>query len=423
MNNSEFIFFTGGMGTILQDKGLKAGELPEKWNILKSEEVVKIHYDYIMTGCTVIETNTFGANRLKYPEGSKPSLEEVVEAAVDNVKKAIEMSGKEGILTALDIGPTGKLLEPLGDLKFEEAVQIFAETIKIGVKKGVDLILIETMNDLYEAKAAVVAAKENSDIPIWVTCVFNENSRMLIGTDPLAMVTMMEGLGVEALGLNCSLAPDKMLKTAAEFKKYSSLPVIVNPNAGVPKLEKGLTIYESTPEGFGADMKKIAETGAEILGGCCGTTPDHIGKMMDEISGLKPYKNQIKEEKRVSCSKGAIVVNEDTEISEIKDTTDKEDIIDEAYDIIGSSDIMEMNLQIPGDVTGEKELKLMQEVLGEIQGIIGMPIMFNTNHPKVLEFALRNYNGKALIRMTTGLKSYMKETEEIIKKYGGEIYK
>lgn len=422
MNNNEFIFFTGGMGTILQEKGLKAGELPEKWNILKSEDVVKIHYEYIMTGCTVVETNTFGANRFKYPEGSVPSLEAVIEAAVDNVKKAITQSGKEGVLTALDIGPTGKLLKPLGDLDFEEAVRIFAETIRIGVKKGVDLILIETMNDLYEAKAAVVAAKENSDVPVWVTCVFNENSRMLLGTDPLAMVTMMEGLGVEALGLNCSLAPDKMLKTAVEFKKHTSLPVIVNPNAGIPRLENGVTIFESTPEGFAKDMRKIAETGVEILGGCCGTTPEHIKKMMEEVKGLKPIKIKLDKEKIVSCSKGAIVIDAETEISEIKGMTDFEDIMDEAYDIIGSSDIMELDLQIPGDESGEEELNLLKEVLSEVQGVIGMPIMFNTNHPEVLEFALRNHNGKALIRMTDGLKNHTEKTMEIIEKYGGEIY-
>lgn len=428
-----FVYFTGGFATILQEKGLKAGELPETWNILKADVVTQIHSDYILAGCNVVETNTFGANRIKHPKGSEISLDEIIEAAINNVKKAKEINKKEDVLIALDVGPTGKLLEPLGDLKFEEAVDIFAETIRIGVKHGADIILIETMNDLYEAKAAVIAAKENSDLPIWVTCVFDENARMLTGTDPLAMVTLLEGLGVDVLGLNCSLSPDKMLKTVEEIKKYASIPIAVNPNAGLPKLKDGMTYFESTPEEFAKGMESIAKIGVDILGGCCGTTPKHIEKMIEKVSYLKPIKSEIKREKIVSCYKEAIIINDLTIIDRTIDLVnndnlrksvlegDLDSVIDEAFEITGEADILELCLTLPEESNEKKEKEIMSYVISEIQGMVGLPIIFKTEYTGVLEYALRIYNGKAMVNLTFGLANEIEKTISIIKKYGAEV--
>ena len=419
--------------TVLQEKGLKAGELPETWNILKADIVTQIHSDYIMAGCNVVETNTFGANSIKYPKASVISLDKIIESAVNNVKKAKEICKKQDVLIALDVGPTGKLLEPLGDLKFEEAVEVFAETIRIGVKQGVDIILIETMNDLYEVKAAVIAAKENSNLPIWVTCVFDENARMLTGTDPLAMVTLLEGLGVDVLGLNCSLSPDKMIKTVEEIKKYASIPIAVNPNAGLPKLKDGITYFESTPEEFAKGMESIAKIGVDILGGCCGTTPEHIKQMIEKVSYLKPIKSDIKPEKIVSCFKEAVKINDLTIIDRTIDLIKNEElrvrvldgdldaVIDEAFEILGEADMLELCLTLPEEANGKKEKEIMSYIISEMQGMIGIPIIFKTEFTEVLEYALRRYNGKAMVNLTFGLANGIENTISIIKKYGAEV--
>ncbi len=273
-----FLFFDGGTGTILQSQGLTSGELPEMWNITHKENIINLHKEYIKNGADVITTNTFGANILKMDENV---CEEVIKAAVNNAKKAAassEFSEKE-IYIAFDVGPTGKLLKPYGDFEFEEAVKVFKKSIKIAYDCGVDLILIETMNDSYETKAAVLAAKESCDLPVFVTNVYDESMKLMTGANPSAMVAMLEGLGVDALGLNCSLGPDKMKNTVKELVKYSSIPVMVNPNAGLPRLENGKTVFDISVNDFAKEMKEIAKLGATILGGCCGTTPLHIEKM------------------------------------------------------------------------------------------------------------------------------------------------
>ena len=222
-------YFDGGMGTLLQEKGLQPGELPELWNLTHSDIITGIHRDYFESGCNIVKTNTFGANRLKFD-----NLEEIISAAIDNAKKARdEFDGDRYI--AYDIGSLGKMLKPLGDLEFEDAVSIFADGIKIADKCGADLILIETMNDSYETKAAVLAAKENSNLPIFVTCVYDERAKLMTGADPSAMVAMLEGLGVDAVGMNCSLGPEQMVKIVPKIVSEASIPVIVNPNAGLPK--------------------------------------------------------------------------------------------------------------------------------------------------------------------------------------------
>ena len=229
--NKEWLFWDGGMGTLLQEMGLRGGELPETWNLTRPEAILKIQSDYLRAGSDVITTNTFGANRLKYPD----DLEEVVTAAVNLAKRAREEAGRPDAFVALDLGPTGRLLSPLGELDFEDAVSIFAETVKIGVNTGADLIIIETMSDTYEEKAAVLAAKENSKLPVVATNVYDENGKLLTGGGVEPTVALLEGLGVDALGINCGTGPKNMLPVVERLVKAASVPVLVSPNAGLPE--------------------------------------------------------------------------------------------------------------------------------------------------------------------------------------------
>ena len=260
-------FFDGSMGTMLQSAGLKAGELPELLNLKDEEKVLAVHNAYATVGCEYITTNTFGANRLKMN-----NFDEVI-------KKGVALAKKAGRKVALDIGPTGKLLKPMGELDFADAIDIFAEVVNAG-KDDADVVLIETMSDTYEIKAAVLAAKENCNLPIIVTMIFDENGRLLTGADIKTAVTMLEGLGIDAIGFNCGLGPKQMIAFVEEIRKWTSLPIIVQPNAGLPESVNGQTVYNVSPAEFAEDMKKIADLGVSYLGGCCGTTPKHLEEMI-----------------------------------------------------------------------------------------------------------------------------------------------
>ena len=278
----EWLFFDGGMGALLQERGLAAGELPETWNITHPEEIQSIHRTYLDAGSDIINTNTFGANALKFPD----NLREIVESAVSNAKEARRQSGREDAYIALDLGPTGRLLQPMGDLPFEQAVELFGEVVRIGAAAGVDLVLIETMSDSYELKAAVLAAKENCDLPVLATVIFDEKGKMLTGGTVDSAVAMLEGLRVDALGVNCGLGPKQMLPIVKRLTEVSSLPVIVNPNAGLPRSENGKTVYDIDADEFAALMGEIADLGVQVLGGCCGTTPAHIAALRAELDAL-----------------------------------------------------------------------------------------------------------------------------------------
>jgi len=256
------VYFDGGTGTVLQGMGLPPGQSPELWNITSPEKIISLHNMYFDAGANIVKTNTFGVNRQKFD-----NYEELIAAGIKCARTAAQ--GRENAFVAFDMGPTGQLLEPLGSLAFEDAVSIFADNVKVAAKCGADLILIETMNDSYETKAAVLAAKENSDLPIFVTNVYDASGKLMTGADPAAMIAMLEGLRVDALGMNCSLGPDIMLKIIGEFRKYSSLPVIVNPNAGLPEVREGKTVYNIGAEEFSDYMLRIANEGGTILGGCC----------------------------------------------------------------------------------------------------------------------------------------------------------
>ncbi len=279
----ELLFFDGGMGTLLQEEGLLPGELPETWNIRRPEAVRKIHRTYIEAGSDIILTNTFGANALKFHDEAV-SLKEIIAAAVKQAKEAVkEAAPGHKIYTALDVGPTGKLLKPMGDLEFERAYEAFKEAILYGAEAGVDCIHIETMSDTYELKAAVLAAKENTDLPVFATTIFDERGKLLTGADVPAVVALLEGLKVDALGINCGMGPGQMLPVLEEILAYTSLPVIVKPNAGLPKQKDGKTFYDVNPQEFAEIMEDIVKKGAAGVGGCCGTTPEHIRAMTQHL--------------------------------------------------------------------------------------------------------------------------------------------
>jgi len=438
----KFLFFDGGCGTILQAAGLQAGEYPETWNRKRPEVITKLHYDYLMAGANILKTNTFGANCLKFPEGAgEDSLEEVIRLAVKNARDAIAMARetaeKEGIdigedhFVALDMGPLGKLLKPLGDLDFEEAVEIFKKTVKIGAEQGVDLILIETMNDIYEAKAAILAAKENSDLPVFLTTAYDESGKLLTGADPKTVVAVAEGLGVDALGVNCSLGPKQMMGIVETLTRYASVPVIVNPNAGIPRTENGKTVFDVTPADFKEAMTEIASLGARIMGGCCGTTPEHIGEMVKAVKGLTPKPLTYKEDTLIASythavefGKRPVLIGE--RINPTGKSKFKQALRDHNMDYIlqegltqqeKKADVLDVNVGLPEI----DEVAMMEEVVMELQAVTDLPLQIDTTNIEAMEKALRRYNGKAMINSVNGKKEIMEAVFPLAKKYGGLV--
>lgn len=420
------LFFDGGLGSLLQEKGLTAGELPEIWNLTHPETLIEIHEAYANAGADIIMANTFGINRLKYPGQCK----ELVSAAFQNVKEGIRRSGKQCYM-GLDIGPTGKLLQPLGELPFEDAVDIYAEVIREGVAAGADLIVIETMNDTYELKAAVCAAKENSTLPIFATVIFGESGSLLTGADPAAVTALLEGLGVDALGMNCGLGPKQMLDIFSDLEQYASLPLIVNPNAGLPHFENGQTSYDVTPEEFAEDMELLVQKGAWLVGGCCGTTPAHIRAMTARCRKLTPKPRTPKQDTIVSSySKSVILGKKPVIIGERINPTGKskfkqalrENNIDYILEEgIKQSDagahILDVNVGLP-DID---EITMMKDVVSELQGILSLPLQLDTTDAQAMEQAMRIYNGKPMINSVNGKEEVMDQIFPLVKKYGGVV--
>lgn len=422
------LYFDGGLGTLLQAKGLAPGELPELWNISHPEIIQNIHLDYLSAGSDIITTNTFGANSLKFNENE---LENIISSAVLNAKKAIEYNGNKEKYIALDIGPTGKLLKPLGDLEFEDAVAIFAKSVRLGTKYGADLIIIETMNDSYETKAAVLAAKENCDLPIFVTNAYDENGKLMTGASPAAMVALLEGLSVDALGINCSFGPDKMYPIIQEILDNASIPVIVSPNAGLPVVRDGKTEYDLTPELFSKYMVKIAEMGISVLGGCCGTTPEHIRLLKENTNCLK-YIPQCKKNKTIISSyshctnfdKKPILIGE--RINPTGKPLIKNALREKNFDYIlkeglsqqdAGAEVLDVNVGLPEI----NETEMLTKAIKELQAVSNLPLQLDTSNVAAMEAALRIYNGKPLINSVNGKKESMESIFPLAAKYGGVI--
>ena len=280
------LFLDGGMGTLLQALGMKAGELPERRSLTHAEEITAIHRAYFDAGANVVNTNTFGANSLKF---SDTELEEIIKAAVFCARRAAEeSSGTQEKFVALDIGPSGRMLAPYGDFDFEDAVALFKKVVKLGVSYGVDLIFIETMNDTYEAKAALLAAKENCDLPVFVSCAYGEDGKLMTGADPASVVAMLEGLGADAVGVNCSLGPKALAPTVRAYLQEASVPVLLKPNAGLPRSENGRTVFDVTAEDFAKEVSALIKEGVRIAGGCCGTTPEYIKALVSASQDVEP---------------------------------------------------------------------------------------------------------------------------------------
>ncbi len=419
------VYFDGGTGTLLQEAGLALGELPERWNITHADKIVDIHRAYFQAGSNIVCANTFGANALKF---SDDELENVIRAALENARKAKTKAENQWV--ALDIGPLGKLLKPYGDYDFEEAVATFAKTVKLGVKYGADLIFIETMSDSYETKAAVLAAKENSSLPIFVSCAYGSDSKLMTGASPEAMVAMLEGLGVDAIGANCSLGPKQLKDVVQRLLAVSSLPVIVKPNAGLPRVEDDQTTYDCTAEEFACLMADFARMGARVLGGCCGTTPKYVEETFKATKDITPCEITDKNITWVSSYTHAVVFDKPLIIGERINPTgkkrfkqallegDKEYALNEA---ITQKDkgahLLDVNVGLPG-IDESATLKAYVE---SIQAIVNLPLQIDTSSIKALESALRVYNGKPLVNSVNGKKESMDSVLPLVKKYGGAV--
>lgn len=426
---NNIVYLDGGMGTLLQKSGLQPGELPEHWNISHPEVIREIHKNYYDSGSNVVNTNTFGANTLKF---SIDELDEIICHAVKNADEARKASsGEQEKFIALDVGPTGKLLKPLGDLDFEDAVKIFAETIRLGVKYGIDLITIETMNDSYETKAAVLAAKENSDLPIIVTNAYGENGRLMTGANPAVMAAMLEGMGVDAIGANCSLGPKQLMDVMDELLKYCSVPVAFKPNAGLPKSDGKVTYYDVDADEFAQDIKLSVENGVRIVGGCCGTTPEYIKKVCELTRGMKPKEIEKKTysvctsyNKAVFFGEKPILIGErinPTGKKRFKQALLENDIgyiLQEAVNQQAKGvHVLDVNVGLPGI----DEAQMLTTSVCELQCVTDLPLQIDSSDPVAMESALRRYNGKAMINSVNGKEENMNAIFPLVKKYGGFV--
>ena len=420
------MFFDGGMGTLLQEKGLKTGEFPERWNIERPEDIKAIHRDYIKAGSDIVLANTFGANRYKYGE----ELESIISAGIKNLKSVIAEEGRE-VYAALDIGPCGKLIYPSGDLDFDEAYDVFKEICIIGEKNGADLVVIETMGDIAEVRAAVLAAKENTSLPVFCTLIFDEKGRLLTGADVKSAVLTLEALKVDALGANCGLGPKEMAPIVKELLENASVPVIVNPNAGLPVSVDGKTVFNIKADEFSEYMEGFAKDGAWLLGGCCGTTPEFIEKTVALCKDIEPLPISAKKKtavssyaKSVEIGNGTVVIGE--RINPTGKKKFKEALLNNDIDYIlreavnednNGADILDVNVGLPGI----DEVKVMEEAIREIQTVTDLPLQIDTANAKAMEAALRHYHGKALINSVNGKQESMDTVFPLVKKYGGVV--
>ena len=426
---NNILYLDGGMGTLLQTQGLSVGELPERWNITHPDAITEIHRAYFDAGSNVVNTNTFGANCLKF---EMDELDSIIGAAISNARRAANQSKTEHPKwVALDIGPTGRMLAPYGDLDFEDAVSVFAETVRLGVKHGADLIMIETMSDSYETRAALLAAKENSNLPVFVSCAFGEDGKLMTGADPAAMVAMLEGMGADAIGINCSFGPRKLMDVVKEYLKYASIPVLFKPNAGLPAVREGRTVYDLSPNEFAADMREAILLGVRAVGGCCGTTPEYIEALVQKTATIKP---QPITQKNITCvssythavifDSAPILIGErinptgKKRFKEALKAGDMDYILREGLaQAEAGVHILDVNVGLPEI----DEVTMLQNAVCRLQEVTDLPLQIDTSDPVAMEAALRRYNGKAMINSVNGKRESMESVFPLVKKYGGLV--
>ena len=472
-------FLDGGMGTELQAKGLRPGEIPEDWNVERPDAIASVHRAYVEAGSQIVYANTFGANRLKYH--GRYALADVIRAAVANARncRGEDASGTgvaalgapeteacetgRGFKVALDVGPTGKLLKPAGDLAFEAAYEAFAEQIRLGAEAGADLVVVETMSDLYELKAAVLAAKENCSLPVYATVALGTDGKLLTGGSVECVATLLESLGVDAYGFNCGLGPDEMLPYVERLAKVSTKPIIAKPNAGLPKVVDGKTVFLVGPEEFAGHVAKLVAAGASIVGGCCGTTPAHVKRLFDcsdcstvrlfdcstafdgrrslsTAAGAPDHPNSRTIEQSNNPNNRTIVCSgveavelrpyEGLVIGERINPTGKK-LLKEAFlkgdvayvlreavkQVDAGARILDVNCGVPGI----DEAATLEATVEAVQSVATCPLQIDTANPAALERALRRVNGKALVNSVNGKRESMDAVFPLVKKYGGTI--
>ena len=440
--DKRIIYLDGAMGTMLQRSGLKMGEKPEVFGMQHPEVVRDIHLRYINAGSDVIYANTFGVNSHKY-EGSGYDVSEVITANIKTAKAAADsVSGMKKIRVALDVGPIGELMEPLGTLSFDDAYDCFRQIVTAGEKAGADLVIFETMTDLAEVRAAVLAAKENSSLPVWVTMTFEKTGRTFAGTDPAAMALTLDALGVDAVGVNCSLGPVDLVPMVRSIRERTALPVIVKPNAGLPDPRTGA--YAMTPQNFARQMAVYPEMGVYIMGGCCGTQPSFIqalGEAMsaadlsviesgntDSFSGVSDNSTESSLRNGV-CSAGRVtdldgfvrVIGErinPTGKKRFQQALREHDMnyimkcaIDQAE---AGADILDINVGLPG----ADEPSLMTEVVRAVQSVTDLPLQIDSSTPAAIEAGLRAVNGRAIVNSVSADEEKCRQILPIVKKYG-----
>ena len=427
---------------MLQARGLRPGDFPELWNLTRPDDIFALHTAYLRAGASILSSNTFGANRLHFPSAASsdallPPLTDIIPAAIDIARRAIAEEGREGsAFVALDIGPSGKLLAPLGDLAFEDAVALFAEVVRIGARAGADLILLETFNDAYETKAAVLAAKESSNLPVIVSNTYDRDAHLLSGTPPEAMVPMLEALHVDAIGTNCGLGPDLLLPVAERLLAAAHVPVLVSPNAGLPQLRDGRTTYPLDPARFTEQMMSIAALGPAILGGCCGTTPDHISALSSALSSAPPAAPTASDPSIavVTSWHHALPIGLPDAppilIGERINPTGKPafqaalragDLAPALREAVLQKDDGAQVLDVNVGVPGADEPALLLRLVSELQAVTELPLQIDTSDPAALAPALRIYNGKPLINSVNGKRESLDSILPLVARYGGVL--
>ena len=422
-----FLILDGGTGTVLQAAGLQSGERPEAWNLSRPEEILALHRGYYRAGSNVVASNTFGVNLFHY---SPEQAEELISAALSLARRARD-EADHPTFVALDLGPSGKLLRPLGDLDFEEAVQNFTFLSRLGEQYGADLILAETLNDSLETKAVLLGAKEGCGLPVFVSNAYSENGHLMTGASPAAMTALLEGMGADAIGVNCSFGPKELAPVVREYLAHASVPVIMKANAGLPRVENGRTVFDVGPEEFAETEAALAAEGVRILGGCCGTTPEHIAALSRKLARLTPLPVLPKNETVVSSGSEAVFFGpEPLLIGERINPTGKKRLKqaltegDWAYVLEQASlqeekgvHLLDVNVGLPG----LDEPKVLSGLVGELQAVTSLPLQIDTSDPAAMEAALRVYNGKALVNSVNGKQECMDAIFPLVKKYGGVV--
>ncbi len=434
MNFSEFlksniVYLDGGMGTLLQGRGLTPGELPERWNITHPDIIRDIHKAYFDAGSNVVTANTFGANTLKFDE---TELEEIICAAISNARRAKEESSSfQEKFIALDIGPSGKLLAPLGDLDFEDAVSLFAKTVRLGAKYGADLVIIETINDSYETKAALLAVKENCDLPVIVSNAYSEDGKLMTGATPEAMVALLEGMGADVIGANCSLGPRQLRSVMESLLAVSSVPVVFQPNAGLPKSVSGKTVFDVDADEFSDEVCELVKLGVRVVGGCCGTTPEYIKKVVEKTKGIAPSEITDKSLTVISSYTHSVTFGDDPiligeRINPTGKKRFKQALLENDMNYILAEGVKQQEkgvhaLDVNVGVPDINEKQMLTDTVRELQAISDLPLQIDTSDADAMESALRRYNGKAMINSVNGKEDSMHLIFPLVKKYGGVV--